>query len=101
MRALALNEAVDGQDSSNRYTVYTNETMANLFKLYPVGTSCVFTEFKLYKDETGTPYTHNQIQIIQDSTARTTEMISMKIDTSKVFNEIIYIQAKTRGKILS
>jgi len=47
------------------------------------------------------PYAHDQISIVQDTTGVTTEMISMSIDTSKVLNEKMWIQAKTRGKILS
>ena len=64
-------------------------------------TSCIFINFDLYKDENKVPYSHDQISVIQDTNGLTNDMISMKIDTSKELNEAMWLQAKTRGKILS
>jgi hypothetical protein len=73
-----------------------------MYELTPLGTSCIFIEFKLHNDSSATiPYNHQQINIVKDTTGQTTEPISIKIDTSNKFNEFFYIQGKTRGKILS
>jgi hypothetical protein len=94
MRALAVNPTVNGKESANRYTTYTNDTLTKMWQLTPTGTSCVFIEFKLYTTETDkAAYSHKQIRILKDTTRRTKEMISMQIDTSKTLNEKMWIQA--------
>lgn len=59
MRALAVNPSVNGVPSADRYTIYTNITLAKMYDLKPAGTSCVFIEFALYTDlEAKLPYSH-------------------------------------------
>jgi hypothetical protein len=53
-----------------------------------------------YVNETNI-YNNTALRIITDITKKTNDSISMEIDTSKVMNERPWLQAKTRGKILS
>ena len=83
---------------------YNNVTLSQIYNLYPKGTSCIFTEYKLYKNNWANEtnlYSHEQVKIIPDVSKVTNDSISMLIDTATELNERPWIQATTRGKQLS
>ena len=64
-KAYAVKPTVNGVESPDRYQIYTNATLTNeLYKLQPLGTSCIFTEFKLWKNDSLTPYSHAQLNMV-------------------------------------
>ena len=56
MRALAVHEHDEREGyGPDRYTQYNNVTLSEIYNLTPLGTSCIFIDYKLYKDEGYTP----------------------------------------------
>jgi hypothetical protein len=59
MRALAYNPDKLGFNNVNKFTIWNNNTLTEMYELTPKGTSCIFIEFKLYSESEGkVPYEH-------------------------------------------
>ena len=52
MRALSVKpkDEKTGVYPENRYTIYNNVTLADVYVLNPPGTSCIMRDYKLYDD---------------------------------------------------